>query len=125
MALIVSACTQEKATFLEGTWQSNKPMTILNFTENKMLTDEKREYLVSNLGELTLLFKGSRTSIYFEKPKKLELGRFEVTNSTEKAFTISVTNSVVNSKEFTYYWADGCFYLSQKEYGYDEYFCRV
>ena len=125
LVFFISSCAHVAPTFLEGEWKSNKELTISHFTSNKALTKEKKGFLERNLGELVIIFKGNKTTIYFEKPSEIEWGTFKVVNQTKSSFTILVTNSIVKAKEFTYTWSENCFYLEQKDYGYNEYFCKV
>ena len=112
-------------TFLEGTWQSNKELTVSKFTDNPALTEKRRRFLTENLGQLTLVFQGSKAAAFFGNAKEAEWGTFEVLSSNRKQFTISVSNQSFENRRFTYYWAGDCFFLKQPDYGYDEYFCKA
>ena len=123
--IFLQACTSVEATFLEGAWQSSKELTVANFTDNSKLSEKRKDFLLNNLGELTIVFKANKTTIYFETSEEPEWGTFKVISQNDKEFTLSVTNRLLKDKEFTYYWAGKCFYLKQSDYGYDEYFCKI
>lgn len=126
---MLAACTDVESTFLEGQWRSNKELTIENLKDNVKLSNQKKEFLHRELGKLTIVFKGNRSAIYFaddhEKLDDLEWGKFSITNSNDKTFTLLITNSQINNKEFVYTWAGDCFYLNSIEWGFHEYFCKM
>jgi len=126
--LVLSAYGASHQTFLEGEWRSNKDLTVAGFEASETLTDEKKKFLLKELGKLTLVFKGNKTRVYFkgeEEPRDLEWGEFRIVNSSEHSFTLSITNSLIDGKKFSYTWADDCFYLNSTEWGFHEYFCKL
>ncbi len=125
LAFITASCSHEAPTALEGQWKSNKELTISKLKNSEKLTPERIEFLEKNLGEMVIAFKGTKSAIYFAQQEEIEWGNFEVLSSSEKSVTISVTNSVVSSQKVTYFWENGCFYLKQSEWGYNEYFCKM
>lgn len=123
--VLFQGCTSGEPTFLEGSWKSNKELTISNFTDNPKLTDDLKKYLTKNLGELTIVLKGNKLTVYFDKPEDLEWGTFKIVSQNDHGFTLSVKNRMLDGQHFTYFWSGECFYLEQPQWGYNEYFCKV
>jgi hypothetical protein len=126
--LVLAGCTVDKPTFLEGEWRSNKALTLEHIKDGS-ITTEQRDFLVRELGNLTIVFKGNKSAIYFlndyDVGKELEWGNFSILESTDKSFTLSVINSQIDGKNFEYTWSGDCFYLNSSEWNFHEYFCRV
>lgn len=129
IACLLASCTNTNTTFLEGHWRSNKELTLKNIKDNDKLSNHQREYLHQELRKLTLVFKDKKNAIYFSddhnESDEIEWGEFSIISSNKQGFSISITNSVVKNKIFTYVWSGNCFYLDVIEWGYREYFCKI
>jgi len=125
--IMLSGCmSKHEITSIEGLWKSNKEMTIRHFSDNGKLV-KIRTFLERNLGDLQFSFKGNQAKIFFNDipENEVEAQTFSVIESNKDRITIVISLSAYQEHIVTYYWSNGCFYLVQKEYGYNEYFCRL
>ncbi|TVZ41925.1 hypothetical protein P886_1276 [Alteromonadaceae bacterium 2753L.S.0a.02] len=128
IAVSLVGCVEQES-FLEGEWRSNKELTIAALETNEILSKKHREILETELGKLTLVFRGSKAAIYFKdessKKNKLEWMSYEVSNVTNESFTVEFKQGIFSVYKMSYKWDGACFYLVSPDWNFDEYFCRL
>ena len=71
-------------------------------------------------------FRGSEIRAFFEDipESEVEPQTFQVISSNNEFIELEVNRSFMNSERVKYFFHNGCIYLVQKEYKYNEYFCK-
>ncbi|MCP4143345.1 MAG: hypothetical protein GY755_24155 [Chloroflexi bacterium] len=126
LLLILGCDSEHKTTIIEGVWQSNKELTIRNYSKNEKLTQDRKEFLERNLGKMFVSYRGNKAKIFFDDipESEMEPQTFEIVLSNKEKVVVKVHSKKQGVQIFTYYWSDECVYIIQKEWGYSEYFCR-
>lgn len=114
-------------TILEGVWRSDYDLTIKHLKENNKTTKENEEFLDKNLGKLFISFRGNEIRAFFEDIPESEVKpqTFKVVSSNSEFIELEVNRSSISSERIKYFFDNGCIYLVQKEYKYNEYFCKI
>ncbi len=127
-SLIISltACGADPSpTILEGVWRSDRELTLENLPET--LSDDRRQYLEDNLGQLHFSFRGDEIKAFTtsEEEESVPADGFRIKKADSTKMELEIHYSILNSEKVVYYWAGECFYLEQLAWGYREYFCQA
>lgn len=127
MVLLGNGCAgNNEKTILEGVWKSDRKLTIKHLAANNRTTKENIEFLEKNLGKLFISFRGNEIRAFFEDipESEVEPQTFKVISTNNDFIELEVNRSFMNSERIKFFFYNGCIYLAQKEYKYNEYFCK-
>jgi hypothetical protein len=124
---LITCANYSEKTVLEGVWKSNLELTVSNYKENKKLTPEIKQFLANNLGKIFVSFRNNKVKVFFDglPEHEAEDQTFKVLLNTKEFVEIEIQHDAFNNKTHRYYKSNDCIYITQKEYGYNEYFCKV
>lgn len=106
---------------IQGTWFSNKELTLKNIEETNVKLDEELfSYLKRNLGDLGYSYDGSIMTVTFKSMpnEKIPSVEFEIIESDGGSITIKNKHGA-NAK---FYFEGNCYYIFTT--GFKEYFCK-
>lgn len=116
------ACGGDGDPRLQGTWRSDKALTLAHLSPEAGLTTEQRHFLARNLGDVQLHFDGAKAAVSFAsqtgQPLRWEAYRWTATAPD----TVGIETG--NGGPVTYTFAGNCLHM-QAAWGYREYFCRL
>ena len=106
---------------LEGTWTSNKELTLSNIRKDIKLTEKQLTFLNESLGSMQYIHKGNKIAVNFKDMPfdKLSFSKYNVYESDKN----SVTVGHKAKEKIKIYFSGNCiFHIT--EWGFNEYFCK-
>ena len=121
-SVLLAGCNQSPSydTRLEGTWWSNKEITLSNADVTK-LSKKTLQFLEDNLGDLGFSYKKDKNAPLSKSNPTLELKyeKYKLIKTTNN----SVTIAALNGPEIKLTFEGNCYYVDST-LGLNEYFCK-
>jgi len=120
--LVLTGCSQlDGDSRLDGTWTSNKALTLKNLGEG-IFSNKERGFIENNLGDMQYIHRGGKVAVSFLSApiKPLQFSGYKVFESDVN----SVTLGHANSEKIKMVFYKNCIF-HKTEWGFDEYFCKT
>jgi len=121
LTFLISCSTSSSDPRLEGTWTSNKELTLSNISKDIKLTEGQLSYLNKALGSMQYIHKGNKVAVDFiDMPfEKLSFSKYKVYQSDENSVTVGHKGKEKIKIHFT----ENCIF-HKTLWGFNEYFCK-